>query len=131
MKHLSALLVVLLAGCSGIEQLTPNVHRNNLTTPHIEFVGDDISIGLVAYANNPMWKCTDCAQRATSGQLLEALPLAIANKPDLIHILTGSYDVDDPNWLGGACNGDSPDASRRTCANLESMVLALNAARIP
>jgi hypothetical protein len=99
-------------------------------SPYVEFVGDDISIGLVAYANNEQWKCTDCASGATSGQLLAALPLAIANKPDLVHILVGSYDVDANPW-SLPCNGGPNDPGQDTCVNLQIMEAQLTAAKIP
>jgi hypothetical protein len=126
-------ILPLVLGCASMQG--PNLHpnlpqRDNVKTPYTEFVGDEISIGLVAYANHELWKCTDCASGATSGQLLAALPLAIAKKPDLVHILTGSYDVDDPTW-NAAWNLGASDPNLLTCQNIRSMMAQLTAANIP
>jgi hypothetical protein len=128
-------ILPLVLGCASMQE--PNLHpnlpqRDNVKTPRVEFVGDEISIGLVAYANHELWKCTDCASGATSGQLLAALPLAIANKPDLVHILAGSYDMADPTWpSSGACNQDVAHPDMQTCANITAMMTQLQAAKIP
>jgi lysophospholipase L1-like esterase len=126
-------ILPLVLGCASMQQ--PNLHsnilqRNTETTPRIEFVGDDISIGLVAYANHELWKCTDCASGATSAQLLAALPLAIARRPDLVHILVGSYDMEYPTDLT-ACNENDPVPGTDPCTNIQAMIAQLNAAKIP
>lgn len=121
---------LLVLGCAQQPSLHPNLQRDNQTTPRVEFIGDDISIGLVAYANHELWKCTDCASGATSAQLLAALPLAIAKKPDLVHIMVGSYDMDNPAYLN-ACNQNDPTPGADPCTNIQAMMTQLNAAKIP
>jgi hypothetical protein len=100
-------------------------------SPTVEFVGDDISMGLVAYANNPNWRCDDCASGATSGQILAGLPLAIAKHPDLVHILAGSYDMYQLTWIDACDPNEGDGSSVNTCANIQAIMSQLDAAHIP
>jgi hypothetical protein len=102
--------------------------RDTATTPRIIFIGDDILAGLVAQAQNPLWACPDCAAQATSAQALANLPTALTNspRPDLVIILTGSYDVDSPAW-DNACGPTTPT----TCQNIVAMGAILEKAGIP
>lgn len=112
--------VLYLTGCgSGLQ---PNVQRNNATTPRVSFVGDEISIGLVQASNNPLWTCDDCQQGVTSSQVLVNFGQALAVKPDVIHILVGTYDVLDPNWILGCGQDDGI-----TCTNIASMITQAHA----
>lgn len=129
-------LLSVLQGCSGGMTSKPTTsptspsqdQRNTATTPRILFAGDDILAGLVSYSQNPLWTCPDCAAQATSAQVLANLPQALTNspRPDLVIILTGSYDVDSPTWEG-ACGSTTPT----TCQNIVAMGAILEKAQIP
>lgn len=124
LKLIVSSAICLLVGCSGVTAMHPNVvQRNTETTPLVEFVGSDVSMGIVAASQNQMWLCDDCAVGATSGELLTALPLAIAKHPDIVHIMTGDYDVD-ASTFQGACGTN-------TCVNIQAMMQQLTAAEIP
>jgi lysophospholipase L1-like esterase len=84
--------------------------------PMVEFVGDEISAGLVAASGNPLWHCDDCQQGATSSVALAGFPAVLAKHPDMIHILIGTYDVDQSNWFAGC------GFNNLTCLNLQSMI---------
>lgn len=139
MKWMGCILVVFLAGCQATTQpgvkanISGGPERSLVTTPLVECVGDDICAGLVATVNaqgNSLWRCDDCALQATSGVVLQGLPLALAQHPDVVMVITGSYDVDDPAWTA-ACNSTSPDPNKHTCANIMAIVNQLEAAKIP
>lgn len=133
MRRALPVSLLALAGCSSMQQPGAHISKSLARTPYVEFVGDDLSIGMVAYANqmgNSFWHCTDCATGATSSQILEALPLALAQHPDVIHILVGTYDVTDPEW-DNVCNADSTDQSRHTCGNIDAMTAQIAASGIP
>jgi lysophospholipase L1-like esterase len=85
-------------------------------TPMVEFVGDEISAGLVAASGNPLWHCDDCKQGADSTVALAGFPEVLAKHPDMIHILVATYDVDQSNWSAGCGFNDV------TCLNLQSMI---------
>lgn len=140
---LTAIAFPVVTGCglspsqvNSTSDVHPNFHRpfkSLSTSPVVECVGDEICAGLAAEANGPnsvMWRCDDCSQGATSGVVLAGLPLALAQHPDVVVLLTGSYDVDDPEWTG-ACNMESPDINKHTCTNIEAIVSQLEAAKIP
>jgi lysophospholipase L1-like esterase len=92
--------------------------------PMVEFVGDEISAGLVAASGNALWHCDDCQQGATSTVALAGFPAVLAKRPDMIHILIGTYDVDQSNWYAGCGSNDI------TCTNLQSMIQQAAAAGI-
>lgn len=99
MKNLIVLsLVVMLTGCGGSTQFPQvNAHishpaRSLSTTPYVEFMGDDQIAGLVAYAGNPRWKCTTCAQAQLSTTVTTRVPEVIALHPDIVLVQTGAYD---------------------------------------
>lgn len=101
MKYLASFALVLLVGCSSMQTATPTAHlrpqASMVTTPRVEFMGDDQIIGLVNYVSNPLWSCTTCAQGQTSTALLAEVPAVIARHPDIVVILTGAWDlIDDP-----------------------------------
>lgn len=112
-------VVLYLTGCgSGLQ---PNLQRNTTSMPRVSFVGDEISTGLVEAVANPLWTCDDCAQGATSSQVLANFGQALAVKPDVIHILVGTYDVLDPAWTLG-CGEDGI-----TCTNIAQMITQAHA----
>jgi hypothetical protein len=95
------------------------------------FVGDEISVGLVAQAQSTSlsyanWQCINCLSSTTSTFALENLPAVIAMKPSAVHILLGAHEVSGPN-LGSipAVAGTVP------LANIGTMVNMLRAANIP
>jgi hypothetical protein len=99
--------------------------------PIVAFVGDEISVGLVAEAqsvsrSNANWQCINCLSSTTSTFALENLPAVIAMKPSAVHILLGAHELSGPNdGLESAVTGTVP------VANIESMVKTLQAANIP
>jgi lysophospholipase L1-like esterase len=93
-------------------------------TPVVEFVGDEISAGLVAASGNTSWYCDDCQQGATSTTALAGLSAVLAKHPDIVHILIGTYDIDQSSWYPGCGAGNI------TCTNLESMIRQATAAGI-
>jgi hypothetical protein len=102
--------------------------RDQQTLPQVEFVGDDVSAGLVAYAQNPMWHCDDCAQSAESGAVLANFAAALTTKPDVIVITTGTYDFPQTS-LAGTFDEDCklPDG---ICTSVMAMVAQAQAAGI-
>ena len=57
------ILSILVAGCASNPTAmepkpAPDFRRPLQNTLYVEFLGDSQSIGLVAYANNPKWKCS-------------------------------------------------------------------------
>lgn len=119
-------LSILVAGCASsptaMAPKTDSNFRRPVQNPqYVEFVGDWESIGLLAYANNPHWKCTICNPGATSTDLLAALPTVIALHPDAIHILTGDLEVGYPNPITGVI----------PLENIAAMVTKIQAAKIP
>jgi lysophospholipase L1-like esterase len=123
MAVLALILAVIFAmGCQATQT---NSHANiapikDVAVPKIEFVGDDISQGLIAYAANPLWLCDDCQQGQTSTQALAGFSAAIGTKPDVILFVIGTYDLvpvsGQPAWVV-ACG-----AQDITCNNLQSMI---------
>lgn len=124
MKRYAIFAVAVLTGCSGplpVPTEKPQVAQRDLaSTPSVEFVGDEISAGLLASSNNPMWRCDDCIDQADSTVALENFSAALATNPNIIVITVGSYDIrsdtfaglyDEDCTLGGAI-----------CSNLEAMV---------
>jgi lysophospholipase L1-like esterase len=93
--------------------------------PVVEFVGDEISAGLVAASGNPQWRCDDCQTGATSATALAGFPAVIALHPDVIHILVGMYDLPAPGYEQ-VCG-----AQGVICTNIESMIQQAQAANIP
>jgi hypothetical protein len=99
--------------------------------PIVAFVGDEISVGLVAEAqsvsrSNANWQCINCLSSTTSTFALENLPAVIAMKPSAVHILLGAHELSGPNdGLESAVTGTVP------VANIESMIKTLQAANIP
>ena len=108
----------LLLDISGYFAATP------ASAPMVEFVGDEISAGLVVASGNPLWHCDDCQQGATSSVALAGFPAVLAKHPDVIHILIGTYDVDQSNWYAGCGFNDL------TCLNLQSMIQQASSAGI-
>ena len=101
---LAVLALVTITGCGSPSTVNshpavqPNYHRPFVpltSTPLVEFMGDRQIQELVAYAKNPMWRCTTCEQNQTSDQVLAEVPAVIALKPDIVIILTGAYDLID------------------------------------
>jgi hypothetical protein len=99
--------------------------------PIVAFVGDEISVGLVAQAqsvsaSNASWQCVNCLSSTTSAFALENLPAAIAMKPSAVHILLGAHEVSGPNLSSiPAVAGIVP------LENIGTMVTMLRAANIP
>jgi hypothetical protein len=122
----------LVMGCGGMQQartVEAAEHANMdgavkdmATTPYVEFMGDSQIQGLVAYANNGLWKCTTCAQGQTSTQVLAEVPQVAALKPDVVVVLTGAYDLVD--------NPDNAHAEP-TVSNYDQIEQAFAAAKIP
>ena len=93
------ILSILVAGCASNPTAmepkpAPDFRRPFQNTLYVEFLGDSQSIGLVAYANNPKWKCTLCQPQLTSAQAINLIPQVLALKPNAVHILFGAYDLD-------------------------------------
>lgn len=125
MKALLTLTLVLLVGCQSLPTPSANIShpaRPLVTTPYVEFMGDDQIQGLVTYANNPRWKCTTCVPRQTSTQLIPEVSQVAALKPDIVYILTGAYDLIDNPYN----THDEP-----TVGNVETMLNAFETAKIP
>lgn len=98
MKYIVSLALVSLVGCGSQTVLHPNIShpaRDLATTPHVEFMGDSQIMAVVAYANNPMWKCTTCVADQLSAAVLSEVPSVIALHPDLVVVQTGSRDIVD------------------------------------
>jgi hypothetical protein len=99
--------------------------------PIVAFVGDDISVGLVAEAQsvarlNASWQCINCLTSTTSTFALENLPAVIAMKPSVVHILLGAHELSGPNV------GSEPAvAGTVPVDNIASMIKTLQAANIP
>jgi hypothetical protein len=93
--------------------------------PLVEFVGDEISAGLVAAAGNPSWQCYNCLASTTSTVALAELPNVIAMKPDVVHILVGAHELESTPTDPLADTGAVP------LGNIGSMVTMLQAAKIP
>lgn len=128
MKHFALTLpLILLAGCSGIQQSTA-VHPNlkpmasMTTTPYVEFMGDDQIQAVVAFANNPLWKCTSCAQGQVSSAVLAEVPQVIALHPDIVVIQTGAYDLITPG---------TSDRAVGLSGNVAQILNAFGTANIP
>lgn len=131
MALLALVLAVFYATGCGVQ---PTAHPNNvapikdIAVPRIEFVGDDIAQGLVAYAANTAWACSDCQQGATSTQALAGFSLALGTRPDVILFIIGTYDLvpvpNQPGWQK-ACGFKTI-----TCDNLQSMIAQAQAAGI-
>jgi lysophospholipase L1-like esterase len=92
--------------------------------PTVEFVGDEISAGLVAVSGNSQWDCDDCQQGATSTTALAGFSAVLAKHPDIVHILIGTYDIDQSSWFPGCGANDI------TCTNLQSMIQQATSAGI-
>jgi hypothetical protein len=134
-QHILVLaLCILIAGCASSSSTTGRVGtaaaaqyaRSAERYPYVEFVGDDISAGLVsaAGANYPNWKCTDCQAGATTSVALAGFAAVVAKKPDVIHILIGTYDIVTPAYA------NDPDCGQNSCQNLSAMLSMANAAGI-
>lgn len=129
MKYLLAAATLIISGCSAGLNQQPQPHKvmdaEGVTTPYVEFMGDDQAQGIVAYANqqdNSIWKCSTCVAGQTSTAVLQEVPAVIALKPDVVFLLTGAYDLlADPMW---------PEEDT-TSENIASAVTALNAQGIP
>jgi len=125
MKHLAPLALVLLAGCQPATQLTPHMShpaRSLTTTPYVEFMGDDQIQGLVAFAGNPLWKCTTCVQGQLSDAVLGEVPAVVALHPDLVFVETGAYDLIVPG---------TSDRAVELSGNVSDIIAAFEAAKIP
>jgi lysophospholipase L1-like esterase len=94
------------------------------TSPVVEFVGDEISAGLVAASGNPQWRCGDCETGATSAMALANFPAVIARHPDVIHIMVGMYDLPTPGYEQ-VCG-----VQGIICTSIASMVQQAQAANI-
>jgi hypothetical protein len=101
--------------------------RTVVTASTVEFVGDEISAGLVAAANNPNWQCFNCQSGTTSSLALAQLPIVIASKPEAVHILVGAHELSGP----GPSPSDPAVEGTVPLANIASMVRLLQAAKIP
>jgi hypothetical protein len=130
MNRVSVLFLCLsISGCGSVSQLGNTSIANNAQryqkdlarTPYVEFMGDDQIAGVVAYVNNPMWKCSTCVPGQLSAAVLAEVPEVIALHPDMVMILTGSYD------LQVAFTDRDPDIAD----NVEKMVAIFEAAKIP
>src|ERR1700744_5836351 len=91
-----ATLFLLLAGCS-VQQPTahPNVNgpRADIETmPTVEFCCDEIAAGLAAAGTNPLWRCDDCVAGNTSTDALGAFPAILAQHPNVVVFVVGTYD---------------------------------------
>ena len=103
----------------------PTARRN----PTVVFVGDTLSESLVMFANNERWLFNQVQPDPQSGIVLQSFPAALAAKPDIIHILVGTYDVQNyPDWPEPC--GDPATPAIDTCPNLESMVTQAKTAGI-
>jgi hypothetical protein len=128
MKWFSSLLVfsILMAGCASnpagtMLKPSSNFRRPSQNAPYVEFLGDSQTLGLLAYAHEVSWQCHACQPSATSGDLLAALPGVLALHPDAIHLMTGDLELSAPGANRGAA----------VIANVEAMVTAIQAAKIP
>jgi hypothetical protein len=101
--------------------------RKVVTGSTVEFVGDEISAGLLAAANNPNWQCFNCQSGTTSSLALAQLPIVIASKPEAVHILVGAHELSGP----GPSPSDPAVEGTVPLANIASMVSLLQAAKIP
>jgi GDSL-like Lipase/Acylhydrolase family len=133
MKRLAALSLTLLAGCSvPPSTLHPDLSRPTrdvAAQPTVVFAGDTLSDGLVTYAGNARWSYNQVTPWAESGVVLESFSAAIAAKPDIIHIMAGTYDVENyPDWPAPC--GDPSRPAIDTCSNIEAMVEQAQAAGI-
>jgi hypothetical protein len=93
--------------------------------PLVEFLGDEISAGLVAAAGNPNWQCYNCVSSTTSADVLANLPAVIASKPALVHVLVGAHE------LAGSPTDPQADNGAVPLGNIGAMVNMLQAAKIP
>lgn len=97
--YLYALVLVLLAGCQSMTQpgLQPHISGgpkvSMITTPYVEFMGDEQIMEVVAYAGNPRWLCSTCAKGETSTDALTKVQSVIDRHPDLVVIQVGAYDL--------------------------------------
>ena len=126
------ILSILVAGCASNPTAmepkpAPDFRRPFQNTLYVEFLGDSQSIGLVAYANNPKWKCTLCQPQLTSAQAINLIPQVLALKPNAVHILFGAYDLD---YETGEPDDEFTDATQ-LIGNLQQILQPLEAAKIP
>jgi hypothetical protein len=116
------------AYADGLTQLILDWSGSFMTRPvadPVVFLGDEISAGLVAAADNPTWQCYNCLSTTTSVIAAAELAQVIAMKPQAVHILVGAHE------LYGMCGAQPCETGSIPLANIETMVLQLQAAKIP
>lgn len=121
--------LLVLTGCGGMTTPTAKplgAQRDLALTTTVQFVGDDISAGLVSYANNTMWRCDDCITKADSLIALNNFPAALATNPNVIVITVGSYDIHGDTFAGTF----DQDCTSGICDYVQSMVTQAQAAGI-
>lgn len=126
-----AILAFLLAAVYANGQVHDD-HIRYKMAPNVQFVGDDIAQGLVAYAANPLWQCTDCQPSATTTIALSSFSAALGTKPDLIVFIIGTYDLvpvtGQPTWqiacgiMSVTCNNLAAMVSQALAANCQVIV---------
>lgn len=122
-----AALVLLLYGCfAGCGNPTATKPKlaipDQVTSPYVEFVGDQITLGMLATATNPLWKCSLCGSGLDSTQALAVFPKVLALKPDIVHILVGAFEL---TGGGDAVEGLVP------FQNIQTMVNQAKSAGVP
>lgn len=131
MKRLLVCLI-LLSGCSSLRPGTQapgqsGQYRKNLARmPMVAIVGDQLLVSLdtpLVQSQNPLWTFypPDLAALETSGATLLRVPAILATRPDVLVILTGTFDTTTQNWIAPC--GEQNDAPVQTCENIHSMVM--------
>lgn len=126
MKHFFALSLILLTGCQSMPHITAHLKpmASMTTTPRVEFMGDSQIAAVVAFADNPLWKCTTCVQGQLSSQVLAEVPEVIALHPDIVVVQTGAYD------LYEGVDDTAPGRDVGLFGNVTSIMDAFEAAKI-
>ena len=126
------ILSILVAGCASNPTAmepkpAPDFRRPLQNTLYVEFLGDSQSIGLVAYANNPRWKCSLCQPQLTSVEALALIPQLLALKPDVVHIMVGAYELD---YESAEPDDELQDAAQ-VANSIQLMLTQLEATKMP
>jgi hypothetical protein len=139
MNRLSVLFLCLsICGCGNFKpspavQLQPNLThpaRSLSSTPYVEVMGDDQAMAIVANAKNPLWKCSTCVPKQLSTDLIDQVPQVIAKHPDIVVILTGTYDM--AAFAAIPCCTDPPMRVPETLSDSILQLLSMYAAaKIP
>jgi hypothetical protein len=135
MNRLSVLFLCLsICGCGSVSPLGNKSIANTAPAPigafqkdlarstYVEFMGDNQIQGVVNYVNNPMWKCSTCVRGQLSAAVLAQVPEVIARHPDMVVILTGSYDLQVPG---------TSDRAQDLAGNVEHILALFQAANVP